>query len=393
MNDILKGVRVLELASVLAGPSVGQFLAEAGAQVIKIENPATKGDVTRSWKLNNEDPFSDCSAYFSAVNSGKFSLALAIQNPAHYDVLIDLVKISDIVIVSYKKGDAEKLGVDAATLKTHNPSLIYGRITGYGDRDAKVGYDAILQAETGFMFMNGEPGGKSVKMPVALIDILAAHQLKEAILLAYIHKLKTGEGAEVSVSLFDAAIASLANQATNYLIAGHNPQKMGAEHPNIAPYGSIFTCYDQVQIVIAVGTDKQFNALISVLDLKETAQMDEFINNALRVKNRQKLNDLLQSAFSKQDSSALLTRLESENVPAGKLQSVQEVFAFGTADHLVIESNLKAVGLRNFVGHMGRDENFSHIAPPPTLNQHANYIYKELLAYSDERRKDLEQLI
>lgn len=390
MNNILKGVRVLELANVLAGPSVGQFLAEAGAQVIKIENPATGGDVTRSWKLNNEDPASDRSAYFSAVNSGKFSLALAIQNPAHYAVLIDLVKISDIVIASYKKGDAEKLGVDAVALKAHNPALIYGEITGYGDQVAKVGYDAILQAETGFMFMNGEPGGKSVKMPVALIDILAAHQLKEAILLAYIHKLKTGEGAEVAVSLFDAAISSLANQATNYLLAGHNPQKMGAEHPNIAPYGSIFTCKDGTQIVLAVGTDKQFEALVTLLELDALAVASKYSNNSARVKNRQKLNELLQTAFSKWDSLLLLSRLASANVPAGKLQSVQEVFASGAADHLIIESDLKTAGLRNFVANMGKHENFSHIAPPPSLNQHENYILTEILNYSQEKIKAIK---
>ncbi|PTB97129.1 carnitine dehydratase [Marivirga lumbricoides] len=389
MNEILKGVRVLELANVLAGPSVGQFLAESGAQVIKIENPATRGDVTRSWKLNKEEGETDVSAYFSAVNSGKLSVALDVQNPDHYAALIDLVKVSDIVIASYKMGDAEKLRVDAATFRSHNRSLIYGKISGYGDQNSKVGYDAILQAETGFMFMNGEPGGKSVKMPVALIDILAAHQLKEAILLAYIHRLKTGKGAEVSVSLFDAAISSLANQATNYLLAGHNPKKMGSEHPNIAPYGSIFTCQDGAKIVIAVGTDKQFEALTKVLGLSNLMS-EKFSNNSTRVKNREQLNALLQNAFAKEEASVLLTRLDAVHVPSGKLQSVQEVFASGKANHLLIESGLKTVGLRNFIAKMDKYEIPSHIAPPPSLNQHANYLFTKILGYSEEEKKKLE---
>lgn len=225
MPPIFQNLRVIELANVLAGPSVGQFFAELGAEVIKIENPKTKGDVTRSWKLKSEDSESSISAYFSAANSGKKSIALDLWNQEDLSILYKLIDKSDIVIASYKAGDAEKLRVDYESLKAINPKIIYGQITGYGDEDERVGYDAIIQAESGFMSMNGEQGGSSLKMPVALVDVLAAHHLKEAILLAYINLLKNNEGSKVSVSLFESAIASLANQATNYLIAGHNPQK------------------------------------------------------------------------------------------------------------------------------------------------------------------------
>ncbi|MBK6266971.1 CoA transferase [Marivirga sp. S37H4] len=389
MNQIFEDIRVLELANVLAGPSVGQFFAELGAEVIKIENPGTGGDVTRTWKLSSESSETDVSAYFSAVNSGKKSIALNLKNKDHYETFMDLVKISDIIIASYKPGDAEKLGLDAKTLHEINPSLIYGLITGYGEDIPKVGYDAILQAESGFMWMNGEPGGKSLKMPVALIDILAAHQLKEAVLLAIIQRLKNGKGAKVAVSLFDTAISSLANQATNFLVAGKNPQKMGAEHPNIAPYGSVFECNDKKQIVIAVGTDKQFQSLCKTLNINDLPIQSDFSTNSARVKNRDRLNHLLQKAFDQFESNEILSRLEQYKIPAGKLQSVEDVFNSGTANHLLIQSELKTVGLRNFVAKSDFLKNSSHISPPPFLNQHANLVFGKLLGYSERRIQDL----
>src|SRR5690606_25461480 len=204
-------------ANVLAGPSVGQFFAELGARVIKIENAATNGDVTRSWKLSSEDPLSDTPAYFCAANWGKSSLPLNLNQVTDLQQLYELVKQADVVIASYKPGDAEKLQVDYNTLKELNPKLIYGHITGYGPADSRAGYDAVIQAESGFMYLNGEKDGPPVKMPVALMDILAAHQLKEGILVAMLKRTKTGLGQLVQVSLIQSAVSALANQATNYL--------------------------------------------------------------------------------------------------------------------------------------------------------------------------------
>eukprot|EP00913_Durusdinium_trenchii_P016718 g15715.t1 len=203
-----------------------------------------------------------------------------------------ILKIDDIVLASYKPSDAEKLGMDAQRLRAKHPQLIYAQITGYGLKDPRVGYDAVVQdrfAESGFTFMNGSPGeaGRPTKMPVALVDLLAAHQLKEAVLLALLQRERTGEGAHVHVSLMAAALSSLANQATGYLIAGQVPQRMGSDHPSICPYGTDFLDQDGLPIILAVGSDAQFRSLCEVLKRSELADCPRFASNAERVANRQ----------------------------------------------------------------------------------------------------------
>jgi len=254
----LEGLKVLELASVLAGPSVGMFFAELGATVIKIENITTQGDVTRKWKLAKENPNTDISGYFSCVNWGKYSFAVNLLEKEGLDIIYKLTAECDIVLVSYKPGDAEKLKVDYPTLKQYNQALIYSHITGYGLKNSRAGFDAIIQAESGFTYMNGNPGGPPTKMPVALMDVLAAHHLKEAILLALLYRERTGKGQYIEASLFKAGIASLANQATNWLVGKTIPERIGSDHPNIVPYGTIFKTSDNKEIVLAAGTDKQF---------------------------------------------------------------------------------------------------------------------------------------
>lgn len=362
---IFKSITVIELASVLAGPAVGQFLAELGAKVIKVENPATDGDVTRSWKTSNEPATDSVSAYFSSVNAGKQSIALDLNTKKGKDELYRLLQQADVVISSYKPGDAEKLGLSYQEVKKMNPAIIYAELTGYGPDDPKVGYDAVLQAETGFMFLNGEKDGASIKMPVALIDILAAHQLKEAILLAYIHRLKSDEGSKVSVSLFDAAVSSLANQATNYLIGKKSPAKMGAEHPNIVPYGRLFQCADAQQIILAVGTDKQFKHLCKILGMADLAAQTAYKTNSARVANRASLNKLLQEKISNFETDNLLNKCKSLKVPAGKLNTVEMLFEQPEAQQIVLYKDDKPVGLRNFIAKMSFISDMPHLTPPP----------------------------
>ncbi len=352
-------LKIIELASVLAAPSVGQFFAELGAEVIKIENPKTNGDVTRSWKLPNENVESDFSAYFSAVNWGKKSLFMDISEEENLQTLYQLIQTADIVLVSYKFGDAEKLKVDYKTLQKINPNIIYGHITGYGTDNPKVGYDAIIQAETGFSYMNGHADGLPHKMPVALVDVLAAHQLKEGILIALLKRMytltntptSTCAGAYVSVSLFDAAVSALTNQATNWLNAGYSPQRMGNEHPNIVPYGTIFTTKDDKMLILAVGTDKQFISFCNILNINEIPKNESFNTNAQRVKNRLILLPILEQEIKKYDKKYLLEKLEEKNVPAGGVNDVSEVFDMPQAQKLLLpypDSNF--VGLRQFVG-------------------------------------------
>jgi crotonobetainyl-CoA:carnitine CoA-transferase CaiB-like acyl-CoA transferase len=367
--NVLNSCKVIELATVLAGPAVGQFLAELGATVLKIENPNTGGDVTRSWRLSSEDDNSTISAYFSSVNWGKQTLALDITQENNLRQLYELVTEVDIILVNYKAGDAEKLKVSYQDLKKINPKIIYGHITGYGIDNPKVGYDAVIQAEAGFIYINGEPNGQAVKMPVAMVDLLAAHQLKEAILVAWIHRLQTQEGAYITVSLFDAAIASLANQATNWLVAGVIPQRLGSEHPNIVPYGNIFATKDNSAVLIAVGNDKQFFELCNIIALQNLKTDIRFINNANRVKNRFVLNSLLAAAFLNFDKKHLLAAFETAKIPAGAVNTMQEVFELDNTQPLLLETeNIK--GVRNFIANFYINEQWQPqvmLTPPQEL--------------------------
>ncbi|PKQ68920.1 CaiB/BaiF CoA transferase family protein [Raineya orbicola] len=346
---LLENCKVIELASVLAGPSVGQFLAELGAEVIKVENPATQGDVTRSWQIKGEQVQNGISAYFASVNWGKTSVFWNLQNPSDFNQLYDLVKQADIVIASYKPGDAEKLKVSYTDLQKINPAIIYGHITGYGNAYDKVGYDAIIQAEAGFMYMNGEPDSPPTKMPVALIDVLAGHQLKQGILLALLQRERTGRGSYVEVSLFDSAVSALVNQASNWLNAGHIPQRMGSQHPNIVPYGTIFTTQDQKLITLAVGTDKQFAQLCSILGIPEMAENENFATNAQRVKNAEKLLPILQEKIAEWQKEKLLDALHKAKIPAGGVNTLPETFALPFSQELLFESN-GYKGIRQWIG-------------------------------------------
>lgn len=332
------GLHVVEFASVLAGPAVGMFFAELGAEVLKIENKTTGGDVTRGWKLPSEDPDSDISAYFCSVNWGKAHLLLDLTKPSDLQQALDLCDRADVVISNFKPSAARRMGVDAAALRIRNPRLIHAQVCAWADpEDESPAFDVVLQAEAGFLFMCGEPGGPPVKMPVALIDLIAAHQLKEAILLGLLHRERTGQGSEVSVSLLESALASLANQATNWLMAGHIPQRMGTEHPNIAPYGDLFTCADGRQILLAVGTERQFQQLCGCLELEHLRTNADFATNTARVQHRAALNSVLQEAFLKKNLTSWLAELRAQQVPAAQIRDMAAVFDMPEAQAMVLE--------------------------------------------------------
>lgn len=379
---------VVELASVLAGPSVGQFFAELGATVLKVENPATDGDVTRRWKLPSEPTDDDRSAYFTAANWGKQSLALDLRTPDGQRVLHDLARRADLVIASYKPGDAEQLGADAATLRALNPRLIYAHVVGYPDSE-RAGYDAIIQAESGFTFMNGAADGPPVKMPVALIDVLAAHQVKEAVLVSLWERERTGCGGSVTVSLFESGIAALVNQATNWLTASHAPQRLGSDHPNIAPYGTLFPTADGHTIVLAVGTNRQFAALCDVLGLGEMASAPGFATNPSRVRNRPFLNHLLAEQIVAHTRDELLAALAARNVPAGAVNDLPAVFAEPTAQDMIVRDGALA-GVRHVAFHTD-DEPPPVLAPPPRYAAHTSSVLTEFLGYGADEVERLSR--
>ncbi|HMM10601.1 MAG TPA: CaiB/BaiF CoA-transferase family protein [Bacteroidales bacterium] len=384
LNDIL----VLELANVLAGPAAAATFAELGASVIKVENLRIGGDVTRTWKLPDEDPDSDISAYFSCANWGKQSLALDLLTSEGMEIVHALAAKADIVIASYKPGDAEKLKVDYTTLSRRNPRLIYAHLTGYGPNNDRAGYDAIIQAETGFTLINGEAGRKPVKMPVALMDILAAHHMKEAILLALLNRERTGQGTYIDVSLFRSGISSLANQATNWLVGGRIPQAMGSDHPNIVPYGTIFFTCDKKPVVLAVGSDKQFVDLCRVLEVPEMAHDQRFATNQQRVRHREILTKMLTELIAKMERKQLLEGLNGLKVPAGGVFDMKEVFELPESQEMLIESRIdedrQLKGVRNIAFRM-KELNFGTPAAPPHFGEHTREVLENLLNYSKER--------
>lgn len=339
MNSFFKDLKVVELANVLAGPAVGLFFAELGAHVTKVENQLTGGDVTRSWKLPVEDRSTPSSAYFASVNWNKTSIFADLRLPADRQRVTELINDADIVISNYKPGDDVKLQMDYEHLKEKNPRLIYAHISGFGSTNPRTAYDLILQAETGFMHMNGTPESGPLKMPVALIDVLAAHQLKEGILIALIKRMQTGKGSYVTASLEHAAIASLANQASNWLMAGYNHQPSGSLHPNIAPYGELFTTVDSQKIVLAIGNDKQFKNLCKVLNRIDLSEDTRFMDNTQRVLHRTQLFDGLQAAIALEQSDVLIPELIRLDVPVGVVKSVKEVFENKSLSSLILEEN------------------------------------------------------
>lgn len=350
MKDIFKDLKIIELAGVLAGPSVGHFFAELGASVLKVENPKTNGDVTRSWKLKTEDPKEATSAYFWSVNSGKKFLSLDITIPSQLQKLHALVKDADIVITNYKAGDEQKLQVDYATLSALNPGLIYASINGFGYNSPRSAYDLILQAESGFMSMNGEPNSQPLKMPVALIDLLAGHQLKEAILIALLKRYKSGNGAHITVSLFDSAIASLANQATNWLIGKQLPKPLGSIHPNIAPYGELFETKDNQLVTFAIGSNKQFRQLCELIQYASLASDARYANNQLRVNNRSQLYALLYDYIKQFSFKDLFEHCLEREIPIGKVRNLKEVFELPEAREMIRSSVFEKKELQTVSG-------------------------------------------
>lgn len=382
MSDaIIKGLpfahlRVLELASVLAGPQVGQFFAELGAEVLKVESPA--GDVTRTWKTSAETKSpqatdASVSAYFAASNWGKKSLVLDLTAAAGQAALHRLATTADVVLASYKPGDAEKLGADYATLSAKNPRLIYGHLTGYGPHNARAGYDAVLQAEAGFMHLNAAgPGQPPQKMPVAMVDLLAAHQLKEGLLTALYRREKTGRGALVHSSLLDSALSALANQAATFLVTGHDPQPLGSGHPSIVPYGTVYRAANGRQLVLAVGSDGQFRHLCAALQEPDWTIDARFQTNAARVAHRAALEALLTRRIAAVDGDELLVELERRAVPAGAVRTVGEALAHPSAAAMLLPAaGGLGAGLRTVAFRSPQWDVTAALSGPPALGQDA----------------------
>jgi crotonobetainyl-CoA:carnitine CoA-transferase CaiB-like acyl-CoA transferase len=322
----LSGIKVLELARILAGPWCGQTLADLGADVIKVESP--EGDDTRKWGPPYiEKDGEQAAAYFHAANRGKRSVIADFTKEEGRELVIRLAKQADVLIENFKLGGLKKYGLDYETLKAVNPRLIYCSVTGFGQDGPyapRAGYDFMIQGMGGIMDLTGEPDREPQKIGVAFADIFTGLYSVIGIQAALIARAKTGEGQHIDMSLFDCMTGVLANQAMNFLASGKVPKRLGNAHPNIAPYQT-FPVSDG-HLIVACGNDGQFARLVTLLGLPALADNGDFKTNASRVRNRERLSEVMEAKTKGWSRDDLLAALEKEGVPAGPINSVADVF-------------------------------------------------------------------
>ncbi|MER8571770.1 CoA transferase [Mesorhizobium sp. M1338] len=326
----LKGVRVVELARILAGPWAGQLLADLGADVIKVESP-DGGDDTRKWGppfVMGKDGENLSAAYYHSCNRGKRSIAIDFSTPEGAETVRRLVATSDVLIENFKLGGLKKYGLDYDSLRKINPRLVYCSITGFGQDGPyapRAGYDFIIQAMAGMMSITGEVGREPQKAGVAISDIFTGLYSVIAIQAALRHAERTGEGQHIDMSLFDTQISALGNQNLNYLVSGKSPVQMGNAHMNIAPY-EVVPVRDG-HIILAVGNDGQFAKFCAAVGLDDLPANPDFATNPARVANRVRLRERIIEALKVFDRDPLLARLEAASVPASPINTIGQMFA------------------------------------------------------------------
>lgn len=326
----LSGIRVIELARVLAGPWAGQMLADMGADVIKVENPQG-GDDTRAWGppfVESTDGENLSAAYYHATNRGKRSVIADLKTPDGCELVRRLVRTADVVIENFKRGGLVKYGLDYDSLRPLNPRLIYCSITGFGQTGPYAdfaGYDYIVQGMSGFMSITGEPDGQPMKAGVAVADIFTGIYSVSAIQAALIHAMRSGEGQHIDMALLDVQSAVLANQNMNYLISGNAPVRLGNAHPNISPYEVVPTA--DGFLILAVGNDGQFRRLCTILGIAAMADDERYATNKARVAHKVEVRRIVSTETLKWQKRDLLTACENNAVPAGPINSIEEMFA------------------------------------------------------------------
>lgn len=390
MDAPLAGVRVIELARILAGPWAGQTLADLGAEVIKIEAP--DGDDTRKWgppfieRPAAEGAEDDTSAaYFHSCNRGKSSVVIDFRTEEGQRDLKALIAGADVVIENFKMGGLAKYGLDYASLQADNPGLIYCSITGFGQDGPyahRAGYDYIIQGMSGLMSVTGAVEGQPQKVGVAVTDIFTGVYASTAILAALHQRVRTGKGQQIDMSLLDVATGIMANQAMNYLTTGTAPGRIGNAHHNLVPY-QVFDCADG-WIIIATGNDAQYARLCAVLGLPELATDPAYRSNADRIANRDVLIAALSEVTRQRPKDQLLSQCEGAGIPAGPINDLEEVFA----DPQIVARRMQIApegvpGVRSPMRFSGAELVLDRAAP--RLGQHTAQV---LGGFSDGRPTD-----
>lgn len=385
-NRPLAGLKVLELARILAGPWIGQLLADLGADVVKVERRGA-GDDTRTWG----PPFVEKNgggdlgaAYFHACNRGKRSIEADFDNEDDLATIRELVRAADVVIENFKVGGLAKYGLDAERLRAERPALIYCSITGFGQEGpyaSRAGYDFLIQGMAGAMSITGDPNGQPTKAGYATADIFTGMYASVAILAALHRRDATGEGATIDCALLDSQIAVLGNQAMNYLVSGRAPGRLGNAHPNIVPY-EVFPVADG-HVIIASGNDGQYRKLCAAIGAEALAENPDYATNRGRVAHRAVLVPALAAHTARLGKAELLARLEAAGVPAGPINGIDEVFADPQVIHRGLRLDLPRAeaegghvpGLRTPILIDGRPQ--ASPRPAPMLGEHSQDILSD----------------
>ncbi|TCK23664.1 crotonobetainyl-CoA:carnitine CoA-transferase CaiB-like acyl-CoA transferase [Ancylobacter aquaticus] len=393
----LAGIRVLDLSRVLAGPWATQTLGDLGADIIKVEKPG-EGDDTRGWGppwlADGEGRPTRESAYFLAANRNKRSVAIDMATPQGQALIRRLAEQSDVVVENFKVGGLKRYGLDHESLMALNPRLVTCSITGFGQdgpEAGRAGYDFMIQGMSGLMSVTGSPDTEPQKVGVALVDILTGLNATIAILAALEQRHRTGRGQHIDIALFDVAVASLANQALNFLVGGTAPRRLGNAHPNIVPYQAFET--SDGHLILAVGNDAQFARFCRLADLPEIAADARFATNRERVAHREALIPPIAAALKRQTTAEWLAMLDAAGIPAGPINTIAQAFAEpqalarGLAMSLPHALGGSAPGVRSPL----RLSDSPHGQPtaPPWLGQHTDEVLETRLGLSAAERDAL----
>lgn len=383
----LCGFRVLDLSRILAGPWASQMLADLGAEVIKVERPH-QGDDTRAWGPpyipdENGEETSE-SAYFHGANRGKQSICIDMSVEQGQLLIRQLARESDVLIENFKVGGLKKYGLDYDSLKSINPRLVYCSITGFGQTGPyaeRAGYDFMIQAMGGLMSVTGTPDGEPMKVGVALADVMTGLYAANAIQAALIHQLRTGEGQYIDLALLDVQVATLANQAMNYLATAENPRRLGNAHPNIVPYQAFQT--DGGFIILAIGNDTQFSRFCELANCTELANDESYRKNTNRVKNRETLIPQLATIMKSKSTEWWLDHLNQRGIPCGPINNLDQVFS----DPQVLHRGMKLDLEHPQAGSVASVKNPINLSitppqydqPSPLLGQHTDQVLARVL--------------
>jgi crotonobetainyl-CoA:carnitine CoA-transferase CaiB-like acyl-CoA transferase len=401
MSGPLAGIRVLDMSRILAGPWVGQLLADLGAEVIKVERPGA-GDDTRAWGppflKDTEGRDTRESAYYLCANRGKQSITLDISKPEGQRVARELAALSDVLIENYKVGDLKRYGLGYDELSASNSKLVYCSITGFGQTGPyreRAGYDFMIQGMGGLMSFTGErddaPGGGPQKVGVAIADLMTGMYSSVAILAALHERKTSGLGQFIDMALLDTQVGWLANQNTNYLIGGEVPKRMGNAHPNITPYQTFHT--RDGDMILAVGNDNQFTKFCIAAGIPEVASDPRFVGNIARVANRDACTAALADAIRKKTTAEWIALLEPVGVPCGPINRLDDVYADPQVQHRGMKISVPhpLAGEVPLVANPIRYSRtpITYESPPPLLGEHTEQILKGLLGRTDA---DVEEL-